>query len=97
MATYKALSNQTLFDIALQVYGVMESAVDIAYASGYDLASVFNGGELITLPETTASNDNILRSVLQTQLNVSTGSSDIAIANGPWILNVSLLGGDTYL
>jgi phage tail protein X len=97
MATYTAKSNQTLYDIALQVYGVLESAVDIAYASGYALASVFNGGEIITLPETTTSNANVQALVANAVTYVATGSGDIAITSGPWILNISLLGNQTIL
>lgn len=73
--TIKVKHNQSLFDIAIQVYGTIEGIVEIAVANGLSITGELIQGQLLQIPDYSDTKIEVVKYFSERKLTPATGST----------------------
>ena len=77
MKTVIVRNNQSLFDIAIQEYGTVESVFDLAMANGLGITGILTAGQVLKAPESEYINAEVVAYYKKNDLHPATGETNI--------------------
>ena len=71
--TVLVINGQSLFDIAVQEFGSVLSVFEIAFANNLSVTDELKGGQVLTLPDSAFTNNDIANYFKGNKRNIATG------------------------